>query len=72
MQMRDALGRNRVFDVIGEVLSINEVNLPEMLREAAYDPRRLDEYLDQIDRIDPERLRKLRRGNRHRAGPRAH
>jgi superfamily II DNA/RNA helicase len=56
--MRNALGRDRVFDVIGEVLSINEVNLPEMLREAAYDPRRLDEYLDQIDRIDPERLRR--------------
>lgn len=55
--MRDALGKNRVFDVIGEVLSLNEVNLPEMLREAAYDPRRLDEYLDQIDRIDPQRLR---------------
>ncbi len=56
--MRDALGKNRVFDVIGEVLSINEVNLSEMLREAAYDPRRLDEYLDQIDRIDPEKLRR--------------
>jgi superfamily II DNA or RNA helicase len=56
--MRDALGKNRVFDVIGEVLSINEVNLSEMLREAAYDPRRLDEYLDQIDRIDPDKLRR--------------
>jgi SNF2 family DNA or RNA helicase len=55
-QMRDALGRERVYDVIGEVLSLNQVNLPEMLREAAYDPRRLDEYLDQIDRLDPERL----------------
>ena len=46
----------RVFDVIGEVLSLNDVNLPEMLREAAVDPRRLDDYLDQIDRIDPQRL----------------
>jgi len=46
----------RVFDVIGEVLSLNDINLPDMLREAAYDPRRLDEYLDQIDRIDPTRL----------------
>ena len=54
-QMRDALD-DRVFDVIGEVLSLNEVNLPEMLRDAAYEPRRLDEYLDQIDRIDPKRL----------------
>jgi hypothetical protein len=47
----------RVFDVIGEVLSLNDVNLPDMLREAAYDPRRLDEYLDQIDRIDPAKLK---------------
>lgn len=55
-QMRDAL-EGRVFDVIGEVLSLNDVNLPEMLREVAYDPRRLEEYIDQIDRIDPERLK---------------
>jgi len=54
--MKEAL-KGRVFDVIGEVLSLNDVNLPDMLREAAYDPRRLDEYLDQIDRIDPEKLK---------------
>jgi len=56
-QMRDAL-EGRVFDVIGEVLSLNDVNLPEMMREVAFDPRRLDQYIDQIDRIDPERLRR--------------
>ena len=55
-QMRDAL-EGRVFDVIGEVLSLNDVNLPEMLRDVAYDPRRLEEYIDQIDRINPEKLR---------------
>ncbi len=55
-QMRVVLA-DRVFDVIGEVLSLNDVNLSEMLREAAYEPRRLEEYLDQIDRIDPERLK---------------
>lgn len=55
-QMNEAL-EGRVFDVIGEVLSLNDVNLIEMLREAAYDPRRLDEYIDQIDRIDPEKLK---------------
>lgn len=54
--MRTSLA-GRVFDVIGEVLSLNDVNLPEMLREAAVDPRRLDDYLDQIDRINPDRLR---------------
>jgi len=54
-QMREVLA-DRVFDVIGEVLSLNNVNLPEMLREAAHDPRRLDDYLDQIERIDPGKL----------------
>ena len=55
-QMNEAL-EGRVFDVIGEVLSLNDVNLTEMLREAAYDPRKLDEYIDQIDRIDPKKLK---------------
>jgi superfamily II DNA or RNA helicase len=54
-QMRAVLD-DRVFDVIGEILSLNDVNLPEMLREAAFDPRRLDDYLDQIERIDPKKL----------------
>ena len=46
---------DRVFDVIGEILSLNAVNLPEMLREAAYDPRRLDELpgSDRADRSEP-------------------
>ena len=54
-RMRDALG-DRVFDVVGEVLSLNKVNLPEMLREVAYEPRRLEDYLDVIEQIDPELL----------------
>lgn len=54
-QMRSVLD-DRVFDVIGEVLSLNDVNLPEILREAAFDPRRLDDYLDQIERIDASKL----------------
>jgi superfamily II DNA or RNA helicase len=54
-QMREVLA-DRIFDVIGEVLSLNDVNLPEMLRDAAHDPRRLDEYLDRIEKIDPLKL----------------
>lgn len=54
-QMRAVLA-DRVFDVIGEVLSLNDINLPDMLREAAHDPRRLEEYLDRIANIDPARL----------------
>jgi len=47
----------RVFDVIGELLRLNDVRLEEILREAAYSPRSLDQYLDQIERIDPQRLK---------------
>jgi hypothetical protein len=54
-QMRAVLA-DRVFDVVGEVLTLNDVNLPEMLREATHDPRRLDEYLDLIENVDPSRL----------------
>ena len=53
--MRDALG-DRVFDVVGEVLSLNRINLPEMLREVAYAPGQLDDYLNVIEQIDPELL----------------
>lgn len=54
-RMRTALG-DRVFDVIGEVLSLNNVNLPEMLRDVAYEPSGLGEHLDLIERIDPGTL----------------
>ncbi len=54
-QMRAVLA-DRIFDVVGEVLSLNDVNLPDMLRAAAYDPRRLQEYLDRIERVDPAKL----------------
>ena len=53
--MREVLG-DRIFDVVGEVLSLNEINLPEMLREVAYEPGRLDDCLETIERIDPDLL----------------
>ncbi|MDI6795713.1 MAG: helicase-related protein, partial [Desulfatibacillaceae bacterium] len=55
-QMR-AILNDRVFDVVGEILSLNQINLPEMLREAAYDPRRLEDYIEQLQDMDPERLK---------------
>ena len=54
-RMRTALG-DRVFDVIGEVLSLNNVNLPEMLRDVAYEPSGLVDHLDLIEQIDPGTL----------------
>ena len=55
-QIKETLG-DRVFDVIGELLKLNEVNFEDLLREAAYNPKDISEYLDEIERIDPERLK---------------
>lgn len=54
-EIRGTLG-DRVFDVIGELLKLNDVNLEDMIREAAYNPGELDDYLDEIQRIDARRL----------------
>ena len=48
--------KGRVFDVIGPLLRLNDVNLEEMLREAAYNPRHIEDYKDQIRQMSPERL----------------
>jgi superfamily II DNA or RNA helicase len=54
--IKETLG-DRVFDVIGELLKLNDLNLEEMLREAAYNPRDINAYLDQIERLSAERLK---------------
>jgi len=56
-KMRSVLGEERVYDVIGEILSLNNVDLAEILREAAYNPGRLEEYLEIIENIDPKKLK---------------
>jgi superfamily II DNA or RNA helicase len=55
-EIRGALG-DRVYDVVGELLKLNDLNLEDLLREAAYNPKEISEYLDEIERIDPERLK---------------
>src|SRR5262249_47113373 len=48
---------DRVFDVIGELLRLNDINLEELLREAAYNPKDKDAYVDQVERLSAERLK---------------
>jgi len=48
---RDLGGSDRVFDVIGTLLELHQVNLEEMLREAVVDRARIDEFVDRIERI---------------------
>lgn len=58
--IRHSLG-DRVFDVIGLILRLNGVDLEDILREAAYNPRHIDDafYTRQIEHIDAGRLREL-------------
>lgn len=61
-EIRSTLG-DRVFDVVGMMLRVNDVDLENILRDAASNPRGLDDefYLQQIERIDPEELQRLER-----------
>lgn len=54
-EIKKALG-DRVYDVIGELLKISGVNIEELLRDAAYNPQAIEDFLDQIELIDPKRL----------------
>lgn len=60
-EIRRALGSDRVFDVIGTLLQLNDVNLEEMLREAAYSPARVQEFEAQIERISMDTLERYER-----------
>ena len=54
-EIRGAIG-DRVFDVIGLLLKVNNVNLEDVLREATYNPRLLEDYVDEIEHISESRL----------------
>lgn len=59
-EIRADLG-DRVFDVVGMILRINDVDLENILREATYNPRGLNDdfYVQQIERINPAELQRL-------------
>ncbi len=57
-EIRVQLG-DRVFDVVGQLLALNELRLEEMLREAAINPARIEEYTGQIEQLSTEQLTQL-------------
>jgi hypothetical protein len=58
--MRDDLG-DRVYDVLGELLSQNQLDFERLLRDTLANPRRTQASLDTIDAMTPERLRAYER-----------
>lgn len=56
-RMREAMGTDRVFDVIGEV--IQGEKLGDVLREAALGQRRMEEIEERIEALDEEESKEL-------------
>ena len=54
-EIKKSMG-DRVFDVIGLLLRTNKIKLEDVLREATYNPRLLDDYVDEIEAISQDRL----------------
>jgi SNF2 family DNA or RNA helicase len=57
-EIRNAMG-DRVFDVIGQLLQLNDIRLEEMVQEATYAKASEDEVMEQIEQLDPKRLEEL-------------
>ena len=57
-EIRGQLG-DRVFDVVGQLLALNEIRLEDMLREVAINPARIEEYTGQIEQLSTEQLAQL-------------
>src|SRR5260370_13632523 len=57
-EIRRQLG-DRVFDVVGQLLALNEIRLEDMLREVATNPARIEEYTGQIEQLSTEQLAQL-------------
>jgi hypothetical protein len=57
-EIRGAMG-DRVFDVVGQLLHLNDIRFEEMVREATYAKSSEEDILEQIERLDPKRLDEL-------------
>jgi superfamily II DNA or RNA helicase len=57
-EIRGQLG-DRVFDVVGQLLALNEIRLEDILREVAINPARIEEYTGQIEQLSTEQLAQL-------------
>lgn len=55
-EMRAAL-QGRVYDVIGDLLTLNGLDFERLMRETLANPRRLDHSLDEISSLSPDLLK---------------
>ena len=58
-QIKKDLQTDRIFDVIGTFLRVENLNPEDVLREAAVNPRRAEDFLDKVERLTAEELKKF-------------
>jgi superfamily II DNA or RNA helicase len=58
------LKTDRIFDVIGTFLRVEGLNAEEVLREAAINPRRVEDFIKNVERLSPERVREFEKATR--------
>ena len=57
-EIRLAMG-DKIFDVIGQILQLNNIQVEELIREATYNQSAADKAYEVVDKIDPDVLQKL-------------
>ncbi len=57
-EIRGALG-DKVFDVIGQLLQLNDIHFEDLVKEASYGKAEEDEAVEKINRLDPKILEEL-------------
>lgn len=57
-EIRTAMG-DRVFDVVGQLLQLNDIRFEDVVKEATYSKASEENALEQLEQIDPQRLEEL-------------
>ncbi len=57
-EIRAAMG-DRVFDVVGQLLQLNDIRFEDVVKEATYSKASEESALEQLEQIDPQRLEEL-------------
>lgn len=57
--IREDLNTDRIFDVIGTFLRVEGLNVEDVLREAAVNPRRAEDFIHDVEKLSKERVTAL-------------
>ena len=50
---------DKVFDVIGQILQLNNIQFEDLIREATYNQAAAEKVFETVEKIDPDILKEL-------------